>query len=250
MWLYDLGNKTFSRLPSQILAGSPSWSRDGSKIYFNGVDRSTTFGVFVQAADGGSDPRQLVAMPYPVGGVTVAPDEKTMVLTTYVDNKWAVLKADINSGSKSTPTPFVTSTGSNFAADFSPDGKWLALVSDESGRDEVYIRSYPVPSARVQISAGGGAEPMWSADAHAVYYRLGSTLIKANLSSGPVTRVIARDTVSRSLKFLVASGLNRQYEVEPNGKILGRMSDTGAYQLIVVPNWRAELEKKLAAQQH
>ncbi len=247
LWLYDLGNKTFSRLPAQISAGGPSWSPDGARIYFNGVDRTTTFGVFVQAADGGSEPQQIVSMPVPIAAVTVAPDEKSMILTAYVNNKWTLMKANINGTAKVQPENYLTTSASNWAASFSPDGKWVAMVSDESGRDEVYVRSYPQASARVQISAGGGEEPMWSKDGRSVYYRIGGTLIKATLGA-PATRVIARDTVAKSLKFLVASSLVRQFEIEPNGKILGRMSDTGAYQLIVVPNWKAELEKKLASQ--
>jgi Tol biopolymer transport system component len=248
VWLYDLSNKTFSKLPSEVTAGTPQWASNGQRIYFGGVDRSSSFAVFVQAADGGSDPQLLFKLNSPIAGMAVTPDEKSIVVTTYLNNGWRLLTADV--GETPNLKPYGNSTANLWAISFSPDAKWLAMVSDEGGRDEVFIRSYPVPSARVQISAGGGEEPTWSRDGSAVYYRTGNALVKATFSKTPTMRVIARDTVARSLNGLLSSNLVPSYEVTPTGRILGRMSDTGAYQLIVVPNWKAELEQKMASAAH
>jgi eukaryotic-like serine/threonine-protein kinase len=244
IWLYDLGNKTFSKLPSEVTTGPPQWSSTGARIYFSGIDTNLGFGVFVQNADGGSDAQRIIPTRAPVGGVAVAPDEKSVVFTTFVNNAWKLLQADLNGAPK--PKPYLNTRGDEWAVSFSPDGKWIAMGSNEGGREEVYVRSYPVPSARIQISAGGGTDPIWAKDGGAVYYRTGTSIVKATLGRAPSTRVIARDTVARSLSGIVNSNLVTQYDLSRSGRFLGRASDTGAYQLIAVPGWKAELERKMA----
>ncbi len=88
--------------------------------------------------------------------------------------------------------------------------------------------------------------PAWTADGTGIYYRAGTAIVKARISKGPSVRVIGRDTVVKNMSNMLTSALNRQYEVARDGRFLGRVSDTGDYQLIVVPNWKAELDQKLA----
>jgi hypothetical protein len=120
------------------------------------------------------------------------------------------------------------------------------MVTDESGKNEVFVRSYPNPTMRLQISAGGGSEPDWSADGKTVYYRTGDALIAAKLSTAPSTRVIARDTISSTMGGSLPGSLTAAYDVGRSGRVLTRVSSKDDYQLIVVPNWRTELEQKLA----
>jgi serine/threonine-protein kinase len=244
IWLYDVGTRTFSKLSSQVTAAAPEWSPNGERIYFPGIDQNLGFGIFMQNADGGSDAQRIIASRGPVGGVSVSPDEKSIVFTTFANNAWKIMQSDLGAAPK--PRFFLNTRGDEWAVSFSPDGRWVALVSNEGGRDEVFARSYPVPSARIQISAGGGNDPMWAKDGSSVYYRTGGAMVKATLGKAPSTRVIARDTVARSLSGVVTTNLVRQYDMSGNGRFLGRASDTGDYQLIVVPDWKAELQKKMA----
>jgi serine/threonine-protein kinase len=244
IWLYDIGNRTFSKLPSEVTAGPPAWSPNGERIYFPGVDKNLGFGVFVQNANGSSEPQRLIATREPVGGVTVAPDEKSIVFTSFMNNAWKLFRVELGGSSK--PELYLNTRGDEWAASFSPDGKWIATVCNEGGRDEVFVRSYPVPSVRIQVSAGEAEDPLWAKDGSAVYYRTGGAIVRATIGKAPATRVIARDTVARSLSGIITTNLVRQYDVSRSGRFLGRASDTGDYQLIAVPNWKAELEQKMA----
>jgi Tol biopolymer transport system component len=243
IWLYDMGNKTFSKLTSAMAANSPIWSPDGQRVYFVGLE-SSRFGVYVQNADGGSEPRLILQAPNPIAGIAVTPDEKSILVTILSDNSWRIFHADL---ADPKPKPYLNTRADQWAISISPDGKWIVMTSSESGRDEIVVRSYPNPSARIQISAGGGADPRWAPDGNSIYYTRGTTLIKATLSKSPSLRVIARDTVFRTMSSAGNSGLTAQYDLSRSGRVLGRTSESGDYQLIAVPNWKAELERKLAA---
>jgi Tol biopolymer transport system component len=245
LWLYDLGNKTLSRLTSSSIgATSPEWSRDGKRVYFPGIGDDLKFGIFAQDADGGSEPRLLIPTSNPVGGLSISPDEKSLLYTTFYQNKWKIFQVDV---ADPKPKLYLNTSADEWAVTFSPDGKWIAMTSDAGGRDEIFIRSYPVPSARIQVSAGGGDDPRWAADGNSIYYATGTSLVKASLTRSPAMRVTARDTVAKGLNNVVNSALVSQYDITRSGRILGRLSDTGDYQIIAVPAWKTELDQKMAA---
>ncbi|HEX6574323.1 MAG TPA: protein kinase [Gemmatimonadaceae bacterium] len=244
IWLYDIVTRTLSKLTSSITVTTPAWSADGQRLYFGGVATDMNFGVYVQNTDGASEPRLLVNTGKLVAGVAVSPDEKTMLLTMFSENAWKLFVADV---ADPKPKLFLNARGNEWTSSFSPDGKWVAMTSDEGGRDEVYIRSFPIPSARIQISAGGGEDLTWSKDGNSLYYTAGTSLVKATITRSPAMRVVARDTVIRAMNIVSTSALVSQFDITRSGKVLARVSETGDYQLIAVPNWKVELERKLAA---
>ena len=83
-----------------------------------------------------------------------------------------------------TPVPFLVTPFNERSPMFSPDGRWLAYVSDESGRDEVYVRSYPETGKKVPISAEGGTDPVWSKNGRELFYRSGDSLMAAPVKTG------------------------------------------------------------------
>jgi len=128
----------------------------------------------------------------------------------------------------------------------SPDGRWIALNSDQTGVGDVFIRSFPNPSVRLQVSTAGGEEPAWSLDGKRVYYRSGNAMLAATIATTPTVRVVARDTVAADLRNITASSSSVGYDVARDGRFLGRLSNRDDYQLVIVPNWRSELEARLA----
>ena len=130
---------------------------------------------------------------------------------------------------------------------FSPDGKWIAVTTDESGRYEVYVRSFPDPSSRVQVSVAGGAEPTWSSDGTRLYYRSGDAILAARVELAPAFRVLARDTVFATAGFL-SSGFQANYGATRDGRrFLALISNRDDFQLVVSPNWITEMRQRLAA---
>jgi Tol biopolymer transport system component len=252
IWTYDMQTGTFSRLTTALApalssgaaASSPSWSPDGSKIYFVGLGDTERFALWSQAANGGSPPEKVADARGLVTQVMVAPDGRSMLYTTYNENSWDIYRVQLDS--PGIAIPYLTDATNETGPHFSPDGRWVAVSSNESGRQEVYIRSYPNPSSKVQISTGGGGEPAWSSDGTRVFYNSGRLIMSAKLSMSPNARVIARDTVITSTSALVGGGIGTGYSVAKDGRFLGLGLKKADYQLVVVPNWRAELAQRLA----
>jgi hypothetical protein len=126
----------------------------------------------------------------------------------------------------------------------------VALVSDESGQDEVYVRSFPDPASKTQISVGGGSEPVWSGDGTHLYYRSGEGLLSARVSLSPGFALLGRDTVAASMSVVRTSAFgyfSGSYQPTRDGKrILAILADRDDYQLVVSPNWTAELRRRVA----
>jgi eukaryotic-like serine/threonine-protein kinase len=246
IWIYDLATKTFSRLSAIEAPASPSWTPDGSRVVYVGLGGRERFAIWSQPADGGSPAEKLMDTNRLTIGVTVSTDGRSILVTMYNNNSWDIFRARLDSNRVA--VPYTTTTADERAGRFSPNGKWVALVSNESGRDEVYARSFPDPAARVQISAEGGAQPTWAADGTSIFYRSGNTMMSAKLATTPTLRVLSRDTVVKDISQLVrGDNTVGNYDVAKDGRFLGPVASKDDYQLIVVPNWLPELEQRLAA---
>jgi hypothetical protein len=120
-------------------------------------------------------------------------------------------------------------------------------VSDESGTVELYVRSYPDPSVKVQVSVGGGYGAVWSADGSRLYYATGSVVVEAKVTTTSGFRVLSRDTAFRQVPNNFTTGV-ASYDVSRDGsRIVIPSTRSAAYPLVVVPNWRTELRERLAA---
>ena len=143
------------------------------------------------------------------------------------------------------PVPLVVTEASERSARFSPNGRWLAYVSDESGRDEIYVQAFPGPGGKQVISTNGGREPVWSRDGTELFYRRGDELLSVDVDTGdeleagtPRTLLTARFAVS-------AGGRNQNYDVSLDGeRFVYVQRDEGVpRELRVVVNWFEELER-------
>ncbi|HET8646826.1 MAG TPA: hypothetical protein VFO85_15130, partial [Vicinamibacteria bacterium] len=144
--------------------------------------------------------------------------------------------------------PFATTRFAETYAAFSRDGRYVAYVSDESGRSEVYVRGYAGHEGKWPVSAAGGGEPVWSADGRELFFRNGDALFSVAVSTtgrftaGP-PRVVVRGAFE--------PGINGypNYDVAPDGRrflvIKPAVQAQAHLQLAIVPAWRAELESRL-----
>ena len=145
--------------------------------------------------------------------------------------------------------PFIDTDFNERAPMFSPDGGWIAFVSNESGRDEVYVRSYPDGNRQYTISTDGGSEPMWSKDGREIYYRTGDRMmaVRVTLENGDV------DTPVQLFTGHYASDAvgNQYYDVGPDGRFLmitAEDEEPPPYFNIVL-HWFLELEEAFSAEQ-
>ncbi|MDQ3243955.1 MAG: hypothetical protein M3Q09_09525, partial [Gemmatimonadota bacterium] len=247
--IYDLGTKTFVPLTNVSVTTAPEWSRDGKSVLYVDIDEKSRTVLYSHPADGGTVARKIADLRGRSRGLSLAPDQKSVVYVTYIGSQYQLYRLNLDSlgGGK----PFLgSSVNSTTQPQISPDGRWIVVTSDESGASEVYVRTYPDPTFRVQISSGGGEEGIWSKDGKTVFYRTGTSEIAARLATSPNLRVVSRDTVIRDMGRVVSGAIFRSTDLGPDGRFLGLVSNGNDFQLVVVPNWRVEMEQRIAASRH
>ena len=132
---------------------------------------------------------------------------------------------------------------------FSPDGRWLAYASDESGRTEVYIRPYEGPGPKEQISTAGGNEPVWAPDGRELFYRNGDQMIVVDITTEPTFSAgTPRVLFERRYAFTHRPDAPRNYDVARDGQrflMIKSEQEAAVTQLNVVLNWFAELQRRV-----
>jgi Tol biopolymer transport system component len=178
VWTYDWARDTLTRLTFDAADDArPVWSPDGKRIVFaSRRGDKATFNLYWQRADGTGDVQRLTESKNSQTPTSFHPGGKFIAFFETTANNGAdlmilPLDGDDSAGWKpGKPTvflnaPYVESTGS-----FSPDGRWLAYLSNESGRNEVFVRPFPGPGGKWQISTGGADDPTWSRVRHELFF--------------------------------------------------------------------------------
>jgi len=141
--------------------------------------------------------------------------------------------------------PLLTSDDNEVHAALSPDGKWLAYVSDEPGRYEVFVKSFPDLEGTWQISTEGGQAPVWAPDGAAIYYRDGTSLVKVPVKNEGGITLGRAEALFEDVYVSIAT--HRNYDIHPDGKrflmIKRSQENVPTTELIVVENWSEELKR-------
>jgi len=127
---------------------------------------------------------------------------------------------------------------------FSPDGRWLTYVSNESGRDEICVKPYPGPGGKWPISTEGGTEPRWSADGRELFYRLGNKMMVVEVRSEPAF-TSGRPQLVFEVPYLTDQFGTSNYDISPDGQrfLMIKQEQTAEAQIHVVLNWFEELKR-------
>jgi hypothetical protein len=218
IWVYDRAAGTLARLTSLGHNSRPVWSPDGSEIAYASA-RDTLSGVYRLRADGGGDERAIGRRGTTTGftDVSWSPDGRLIAYAGRAPNGQArdlwVVPTDPDSAGR----PLVETPADETRPVFSPDGRWLAYTSDESGRREVYVRSFPGPGGRWLISTDGGDGPRWNPRGGELFY-LGPDgwMHAARLELGDGVRVTGRERLfdARPYTFFTETS----YGVAPTGR--------------------------------
>jgi serine/threonine-protein kinase len=213
VWAYDIKSQVLSRLTSQSTSGAPDWTADGKRVVYVRDGE-----IWEVPADGSGAEEKVFAWHDPVREIALSPAGKLAVFRVEDprtrSDLWLLPLGSETSQRK--PSPLLTSPFNELGARISPDGRWLTYVSDESGRYEVYVRPFPGPGPRVQISANGGTEPVWTANGSRIIYRAADKFMAATLS---VTSGI--DVTTRQQLFddeFQSSSFRFNYDVDRTGK--------------------------------
>jgi serine/threonine-protein kinase len=184
LWMLDLERKTLSRFTTAGDTHDPIWSPDGRWVVFSWAG-TATHGLVRQPADGSGAAELLVeSVEHRLLPRAFTPDGKALVVAT---SDLAANGADLAllalDGTR-TLSPLIASQFQEDFPAFSPDGRYLAYASDQSGRQEVYVRPYPHPGAVVQVSNQGGTGPRWSRDGRELFYTQEDNLMRVAVDTG------------------------------------------------------------------
>jgi Tol biopolymer transport system component len=177
VWVVDTSRNTMSRSTFADAASiSFAFSPDGKRIAVGTIAGTATKGVWIQPANGSGNQEELDT-PKTFGSVfSWSPNGRYLFLMVQNNaTRQDVYYIDLDGDKKL--TPFIQTPANEANAVLSPNGKWLAYQSDESGRFEVYVTAFPSPGGKWQVSNGGGGSPSWSADGKQLYYTIGDKLM-------------------------------------------------------------------------
>jgi serine/threonine protein kinase len=258
IWLYDIARNVRSRFTLSQSGRYAVWSPDGSRIAYASV-RSSQLDLFVKASNGTGQEQLLLDVPGSKVPWSWSSDGRFLAYMLR-DPQPARDKSDIwilpLFGDRK-PFPFLQSDFDKGAPSFSPDGRWIAYVSEESGTREVYVVSFPDPRTRLQVSNQGGLAPMWRPDGKQLFYAsLGGQLTSVGVSSKGSTlqlespKPLFQAFQSSAVLRVFATGpfgLGTQpFDISRDGQrfLIVTAANPEPTPITVVVNWDAELRKK------
>ncbi|HJU61452.1 MAG TPA: protein kinase, partial [Candidatus Binatia bacterium] len=169
LWLMDLVRGVPSRFTfNPALEDDPTWSPDGTVIVFNS-ERDGTRGLYRKVSSGAGNEELLVKADVVTNGTHWSHDGKFVIFESSLPKTGSDLFVLPLFGDMK-PYPVLATEFNETHGRFSPDGRWLAYVSNESGRNEVYVQSFPASGGKWQVSTTGGAQPQWRSDGKELFY--------------------------------------------------------------------------------
>jgi serine/threonine-protein kinase len=211
---FDLNRGSRRRLTFESSNALPVWTPDARRIAF-ASSRDGGWNLYWRAADGSGEATRLLASENELWPHSFSPDGKVLAYweidAETARDIWVLpLEGD------PTPIPFLLTPYNERAPVFSPDGRWISYISDESGRDEVYIRPYPGPGAQTTVSTGGGVEPIWAPDGRRLFYRSANSMMVVSVETRNGISV-SKPTVLFEDRYDRGVAGNLSYDLAPEG---------------------------------
>ncbi len=241
LWVYDLETLRSRRLTlHRADEQDPVWSPDGVRILYRS-DESGPPDLYVRSADGSGAPERVLE-----SGAVLTPQDWAgdgrHVLFQVSSRQTGQDQWVLDLGGESEPRPLLATRYTEWGGTYSPDGRWLAFVSDESGRSEVYVAPVEDPGARLAVSTTGGIGPRWSGDGGELFYvGPGPSLMAAEVRTGAEPIVIGD---ARMLFEIDGSVYSSSWDVSPDGSefLVNRViEDLGRAPIQVMMGWDRQL---------
>jgi len=244
IWVFDQERDTMTRISFQGFSGSAIWSPDGSRVTF-ASNRGQSFDLYWKPADGSVAAEPLLTRPEPQFPSSWSPDGRFLAYVELHNKNLFDIWILPMEGDRE-PFPFADTEYNEGGAVFSPDGNWLAYVSDESGQEEVYVRAFPGPGGKMQISGGGGNEPVWARNGRELFYRNQDLMMGVAITSEEPFQASRPQPLFES-PYDDAGLASRGYDVTPDGRsfiVVRSERESVATQVHVILNWFEELKRR------
>jgi Tol biopolymer transport system component len=243
VWIEDIGRNVPSRITSGPAAEFDAvWAHSGNQLLF--ANETPAYQVFSTLLSPGATPRAVVATEYDTTPTALTPDD-AMVIYDVSDpkNGQDIMIARVDG--KGSPKAILHSRFDEGDGALSPDGRWLAYTSNESGRSEVYVQAFPTAGERYRVSTDSGFDPRWSQDGKELFFVGGPRMYAVPIKTSP-TFAVGTPTVlftQRQDQALVYSG----FDVAKDGRFVMVQHDAAEARtpINVVTNWIEELKQKV-----
>jgi len=246
VWIWDLVRNAMTKLTSDEGSElSPLWSCDGKHIFYG--SEGETPGIYRKAADGTGEGIKVGSAQHAANSLSWSGDGKMLVFESQMTLGIGTLSVEGKQEAKS----LLREKQFTVNPDVSPDGKWMAYASDESGRMEIYVRPFPdVNGGKWPVSVNGGQEPRWSPGGRELFYRNGDEMIAVTVETTPTFKAGLPKVLFRGKYF---SLIGHNWDISPDGKrflmiknIQGEPSSTASPRKInIVLNWFEELKQRV-----
>ena len=239
VWVFDREQRQLSRSTFDRDGHDAVWSRDGKFIYYIS-DKSGTLGVYrVRPGGGGKSDSVFAHRANGYTGIPIGTGDTLLTVATDMNGRSGTDVALIHVGPPGRIEPLFASPFDEGWAMPSPDGKWLAYASDESGRQEVYLHPMSLEGLKVQVSIDGGNEPVWARNGRELFYRRptgGSAhLMVADLQLGAEARVLKRTMLFDASEY-EPSQPHASYDVAPDGQSFVMLRRSPSTHIMVIQN--------------
>jgi len=211
--------------------GFPIWSSKDERVIFNGRG-----GLQSAPADGSARPEILV--PHPGLVIPTSWNAVTGELAYYDHRTFEIWIRAADGKTRR----FMGAPGRKRSGRFSPDGKWMAFVSDETNEYQVYVTAYPGPGSTVAVSTRGGLSPIWSSDSKELFFRLGGKLLASRMSSQSPLAFTVPVELFDGPYTLDLMGHQRE-DITSDGKRFLMVENSDDFPIVIVQNWPKELQR-------
>jgi Tol biopolymer transport system component/DNA-binding winged helix-turn-helix (wHTH) protein len=246
LWIYELDRGTLTRLTTSVLNPYAIWTPDGKRVTFRSAISNPFDLDWMPINSSGVEEHLITGEGLPIPG-SWSPDGQVLAFSEQDPTTgWDIWVLNLEGDRK--PRPFLQTASNEGGATFSPDGRWLAYQSDETGRDEIYVGSFPVAGRKWQISTEGGTEPLWAKNGQELFFRNGDKMMAAAVETKPT---FAAGKPKLLFKGDYAAGpfsFMPKYGVTPDSQrfLMLKAAEPERYasQINVVLNWSEELKEK------
>jgi serine/threonine-protein kinase len=250
IWIGDVARGSLSRLTfDATIETMPRWTPDSRSIVFRSERQGP--GIFIRDAQGAGAIERLTETQGPLHSPSGwTPDGRTLLFGLFRSFRNQAVAAV--SPPERTVRILLDGDFAQIEPQVSPDGRWLAYQSNESGRPEIYVRPYPaVETTRWQISTGGGSTPRWRRDGKQLFFLDPSGVMAVTTSASPqaFTHDAPRRLIQRELQF--SARASSDFDISPDGErflfaATASTADPQPVHLVLVQHWVQELRQRLA----
>ncbi|HKB72063.1 MAG TPA: protein kinase [Thermoanaerobaculia bacterium] len=241
VWVFDIARRTQTRLTfAPGFDGYPIWSPDDSRVIFSS-DRKNPGDLYEKSSAGTGEERPVLASDALKAPFSWTADGSRIGFQTF-STKAAAQSGDLwtFSFADQKAAPYLQTDFNEGEPVFSPDGKWIAYVSNESGKNEIYVRTFPDTGGKWQISTSGGEDPLWSRDGSEIFYDLGTKLMSVPVKTAPAFEAGTPQLLFEA-RFRPDNGV--QYDVARDGKrflVDQDVTQSAEAPVTLVQNWLAK----------